>query len=118
MAKNNKRNRLRAELRRLNDRLAVNQRDCQQLTEARDHTADKLAQIEKNEIRWSDHGLLRYLERVKKTPVDAEALLAEIVTNQLQDLVNKLGGTGKFPCDGYTVILRDHHIVTILEQDQ
>lgn len=111
----NKADKLRSELRRLNDRLAANQRDCQNLTEDRDKTADRLAQIEKNEIRWSDHGLLRYLERVRKTPIDAEALLAEVVTDKLQDLVNKLGGSGKFPCDGYSVVLRDHHIVTILE---
>lgn len=108
---------MRTELRRLNERLAVNQRDCQQLTEQRDRTAERLVQVENNQIKWTDHGLIRYLERVRKTPIDADALLAEVVTDKLQDLVNKLGGTGKFPCGDYALILRDHMIVTIVPRD-
>lgn len=113
-----KADKLRSELRRLNERLAVNQRDGQTWLEERDHIAERLAQIENNTIKWTDHGLLRYLERVRQTPVDAEALLAEVVTDELQDLVNKLGGSGRFPCGSYALILRDHMIVTVVSKDQ
>lgn len=116
MAKNRV-DKLRGELRRLNDRLAANQRDCQQLTEDRDKISDRLKQTENNEVRWTDHGIVRYLERVKKTPIDTEALLAEVVTDELQDLIDKLGGNGRFPCGKYSIILRDHHIVTIVTKD-
>jgi len=117
MAKN-KLDKLRGELRRLNDRLAANQRDCQQLTEDRDKVADRLKQIKANEIHWTDHGLVRYLERVNKPSIDADAILAEVVTDELQDLIDKLGGNGKFPCGEYSIILRDHHIVTVVTKDR
>ena len=102
---------LRGELDRLNGRIKAIERD-------RDKVADKLKQCEGNEIRWTSHGLLRYLTRVKKRRIDEEALLAEVVTDELQELVDKLGGTGRFPCDGYTLILKEHNIVTVLTTDE
>lgn len=102
---------LRTELRRLNFK-------AKEVIEARDRVADKLKQCEDSEIRWTSHGLLRYLTRVKKCRVDEEALLAEVVTDELQDLVDTLGGTGRFPCGDYTLILREHCIVTVLTKDE
>lgn len=98
---------LKAELKRLN--LKVDD-----ATKARDRIADQLKQCQENEIRWTSHGLLRYITRVKKRRIDEEALLAEVVTDELQELVDTLGGSGRIPCDGYTLILKDHHIVTVL----
>lgn len=101
---------LRIELRRLNFR-------AKEVTEARDRVADKLKQCEGSEIRWTAHGLLRYLTRVKKRRVDEEALLAEVVTDELQGLVDTLGGTGRFPCGDFTLIMKEHCIVTVLIKD-
>ena len=103
--------RLRKELNRLNN-------DIGRLKRQRDELADQLTQCENNEIRFTSHGMLRYLQRVRKIGTDEEALLAECVTDELQDLVSKLGGSGKFPCGDYTLILKDHNIVTVLTKQE
>lgn len=107
----------RRELDRLNAQLRRMEQQKADLERERDEVADKLARIENHEIAWTDHGLLRYLERVRGEPFDSEALLAEVITDELQNLVRQLGGSGKFPCGQYTLVLRDHRIVTVLDPE-
>ncbi len=83
--RNKKATRLRDKLQRLNDRI-------RHATYERDKVADELQQCEQNEIRFTSHGMLRYLQRVRNVGTDEEALLAECITDELQDLVNKLSG--------------------------
>lgn len=64
-------------------------------------------------IRVSDHALVRYLERVEG--VDFTAVKQKIVNENLMNVVNTLGGNGKFPQDGYTVVMQKNIIVTITD---
>jgi len=86
----------------MNERISSFNDQYENLVEQRDRKAAQLKQLENNEIKWTDHGLVRYLDRVRKTPIDAEAMLAEVLTDDLQDLIDKLGGNGKFPCGEYS----------------
>jgi hypothetical protein len=72
---------------------------------------DRLAEIKPKAIKVSDHAVLRYLER--KAGVDVEAIRKSILESQLPTMVATLGGSGKFPVNGYQVVLKDYTVVTI-----
>lgn len=59
----------------------------------------------------SDHAILRYLERVKK--VDIEGVKKEILNDDLKKLIQTLD-SGKFPSHGFTAVVRDKTIITIV----
>ena len=103
---------------RLRARLATQNKRVDAAVRERDQTAEELRRCEQSEIRWTSHGLMRYLTRVKGVHIDEEALLAEVVTDELQELVITLGGTGRFPCGPYTLILKQHDIVTVLTKEE
>lgn len=82
------------------------------LVAERDRIAAELARGS-HEIHVTDHALIRYLERVKG--LDRAALEAEIVTDELQGLVDQIGGSGRIPlkASGFTVVLRDYAILSL-----
>jgi len=61
-------------------------------------------------IRISDHAKYRYLERVKGVRFNER----EILTDELLELVDKLGGNGKYPVGKYQVVIKDYTVTTIL----
>ena len=65
-----------------------------------------------DEIVVSEHALLRYFERVKG--FDLNAVKAEILSENVLSLVNKLGGSGYYPNNGYRVVIKDNVVVTIV----
>lgn len=63
-------------------------------------------------IAVSDHGLLRYLERVMG--LDTDALRKELASDHLSAQVQMLGD-GKYPIGGRAqVVVKDYTIVTVL----
>lgn len=66
-----------------------------------------------DEIRVSEHALLRYFERVKG--YDLEAIKAEIIGDEIRTMVETLGGSGQYPNPaGFAVVMKDFTVVTIL----
>jgi predicted RNase H-like nuclease (RuvC/YqgF family) len=63
----------------------------------------------------TDHALVRYLERVKG--IDIAQMKKEILNDKLRELIGTLGN-GKFPCDGFTAIVKDNQVITILDGDK
>ena len=63
--------------------------------------------------RVSEHAVLRYLERVKGYNI-AEVEHA-ILTPKVLKMIETLGGTGKFPGDGFTIVMKDYTVTTITE---
>lgn len=63
----------------------------------------------------TDHALVRYIERVKG--IDIAQMKKEILNDKLRDLISTLGN-GKFPCDGFTAIVKDNQVITILDGDR
>lgn len=68
--------------------------------------------IDKKEIRLSEHAVLRYFERVEKR--DLLEIEKEIITDELKNTVKLLGGTAEIKRKGYTIIIKDYIIVTII----
>lgn len=89
-----------------------------ELLAKRDELVASLKELGSKEIRVTDHAIIRFLERVKGT-LDIEAIEAEIVTDELQLIVDQLGGSGRLPLkeSGYTVVLKDYHIITVMTED-
>jgi hypothetical protein len=58
----------------------------------------------------SEHAILRYLERVKG--VDIAAIQAEILSADVIEQI-KVIGSGKFPQDGYHVVVRKGTVITV-----
>lgn len=72
---------------------------------------NRLEALKPKAIKVSDHAVLRYLER--KAGLDIEAIRKSILESELPSMVAALGGSGKFPINGYQVVLKDFTVVTI-----
>lgn len=72
----------------------------------------KIKNIEESnkDIVVSEHDILRYLERVKG--IDIEELKKEIITEQVENLVNVLGGNGKYPNNNIQLIMKNFTVTT------
>lgn len=110
--------RLKGDLERKEAAIAKARDEHAQLEAERERVAAELKRLGSRELKVTDHAALRYLERVKGT-LDREALDAEIVTDELQGLVDRLGGSGRIPLpgSGFTVVLKDYAIITVTTKD-
>jgi len=59
----------------------------------------------------SEHALLRYIERVLK--IDINEIKNEILNKDVIDMVDKLGGNGKYPAKNFKVVMKNNTVVTI-----
>lgn len=66
------------------------------------------------DIQLSEHAILRYLERVEGFDIDKIQNI--IITEELKEQVETLGGNGVFPLGktGNTIRLKNYTIVTII----
>lgn len=71
----------------------------------------RLQALKPKAIKISDHAIVRYLER--QCGVDVEAIRKSILESKLPEWVATVGGSGKFPVNGYQVVLKDYTVVTI-----
>lgn len=70
-------------------------------------------QLDKFEVKVSDHAMVRYLERVKS--IDISVIEKEILTDDVLAMVNQLGGTGMYPIgEGFKIRMKDYTVVTIM----
>jgi archaellum component FlaC len=73
---------------------------------------DKIKSIESTkEFKVSEHAIVRYFERIKGYNI--EEIEKEILTESIKQSAEILGGNGKYPNDGYHVVMKDYCIVTI-----
>lgn len=66
----------------------------------------------KKELKVSEHAILRYLERVKG--INIGEIEKEILSENVRKMVDVLGGSGKFPNNGYQVVLKDYIVTTVM----
>lgn len=72
----------------------------------------KKKRLESRALDISEHGLLRYMERVLK--VDLGEMKKDILHPDVLQLIEKLGPNGTYPHpDGFSIVLRNNLIVTI-----
>lgn len=81
------------------------------------HLANVRAQMDRlvpqGEIVYSDHAVIRYLERIKK--MDLDAIREEIVPPAFRKMLEQLGGSGTVRVNGYKVIVRNNVVITVNE---
>lgn len=59
----------------------------------------------------SEHAIVRYFERVKG--FDISKIEKEILTEEVLDLIEKLGGSGSYPNKDFSVVMKDYTVTTI-----
>lgn len=75
---------------------------------------NQLSAIQKSKagkIKVTEHAILRYLERVEE--LDIAAVEQQIVTPELIEMTATLGGSGKYPINGFLVVMKKGVVVTI-----
>ena len=72
-----------------------------------------MAKLENKEtLKVSEHAILRYLERVKVYNI--EEIEKIILSDSVKGLVEKLGGNGTYPNEGFSVVMKNHTVTTIV----
>lgn len=73
----------------------------------------EMQKLNSNEsLRVSEHAIVRYFERVKG--FDLEQVEREILSDQVIKLVEQLGGNGTYPNEGFSVVMRNHTVTTVV----
>ena len=73
----------------------------------------QLENVAETEPRCSEHAILRLLER--KQGVDIETLNNYIISPRIKQMIDTLGGNGKYPHeDGFTIVFKDYTATTII----
>lgn len=67
---------------------------------------------EKNSLKISEHAIVRYFERVKG--YDIKKIEKEILTEPIIKLVEQCGGTGSYPNIGFSVVLKNYTVTTVV----
>ena len=63
-------------------------------------------------LRVSEHAMLRYFERV--LDCNLAGIESHILTLELRKMVDTLGGSGTFPVEDFSVVVRDYTVVSVL----
>lgn len=73
----------------------------------------EIRKIDNNKkLKVSEHAIIRYFERVKG--FDISKIEDEILNDTVLDMVEKLGGSGRYPNNGYQVVLKNLTVTTII----
>ena len=67
--------------------------------------------VDKASLGVTDHAIIRYLERVKG--VDMMSVKNDILSFNLVDTINRLGGTGVYVDQEHKVVVEDYKVITI-----
>lgn len=88
-------------------------RKNRELKDARGRVAmlDRMIKAKVQDVKVSDHAIIRYFER--KLGFDVDGLRSQILTESLVKQIRQLGD-GKFPtCDGMTAVVSQGTVVTL-----
>ena len=65
-----------------------------------------------NKVKVSEHAIVRYFERVKG--FDISEIEKEILTEEVLLLIEKLGGSGKYPVKDFQIMMKNYTVTTII----
>lgn len=63
-------------------------------------------------VSVSDHALVRYMERVKC--VDIHSAKEAILNEKTLLLIEQMGPNGTYPCDGFSIVVKNNVVVTVI----
>jgi len=74
-----------------------------------------MSQDPQQPLRVSDHAIVRYIERV--IGIDTDQIRAAIL-GPIAGLTAKVGDTGRFPADGFKVVVNKGVVVTVITKQE
>ena len=75
--------------------------------------SDEIRKFERgSKLRVSEHAILRYFERVKG--YDLSEIEDEILSKDVIELVEKLGGNGGYPNKNFKVMMKNYTVTTVI----
>lgn len=88
----------------LKTEISIKQRELSQKQNTIKSLKQQVQKIDNNKnIKVSEHAIIRYLERIKG--VDIEEIEKEILSDEVLNLVEKLGGNGGYPNKNFKVLM-------------
>lgn len=106
-------NNLLADSESLKIEIANKQREYNQKLNSIQILKEEMEKINNSEnLKVSEHAIVRYFERVKGFSI--EEIEKEILSPQVIDLVGKLGGNGSYPNNNFSVVMKNHTVITIV----
>jgi len=93
--------------------VANKQREHNQKLQVIESIKSEMAKLNNSEnIKVSEHAIVRYFERVKG--YDIEQIEKDILSEQVLRLVATLGGNGSYPNDGFSVLMKNYTVTTVV----
>lgn len=93
--------------------LANKQREYSQKLQAIEKLKTEMSKLNNNKnLKVSEHAIVRYFERVKGFDIDQ--VEKEILSEQVVELADKFGGNGTYPNDGFSVIMKNYTVTTVV----
>ncbi len=92
---------------------ANKQREYDQKLKSIQRLKDEMNKLDSSEnLKVSEHAIVRYFERVKGFNI--EEVEKEILSESVLDLVGKLGGSGSYPNNNFSVVMKNNTVITII----
>lgn len=99
----------------LKNEISVKQREYSQKINSINSIKEEISKLEKvdnSEFRVSEHAIVRYFERVKGFNIDD--IQKEILNDKIKEMTKTIGSNGTFPNDGFSVIIKDSTVTTVI----
>lgn len=89
------------------------QREYNQKQQAIEKLKKEMARLNSKEnLKVSEHAIVRYFERV--IGYDIGCIEKKILSDQVTKLVEALGGNGSYPNDGFSVVMKNYTVTTVV----
>ena len=106
-------NNMQADADALKIEVANKQREHSQKLQAIEKLKNEMAKLNNNEnLKVTEHAIVRYFERVKG--FDIQQVEKEILSEQVLNLVDKLGGSGTYPNDKFSIVMKNYTVTTVV----
>lgn len=93
--------------------IANKQRDYSLKLQSITRLKEEIAKIKDTKVPTvSEHAILRYLERVEG--VNLQLIEKEILSDEVMNLVNYLGGSGTYPNGKFSVVMKNYCVTTVV----
>lgn len=106
-------NKMKGDAEALKIELANTQREYKEKLNKIKVLEEEVQKFENNKsIKVSEHAIVRYFERVKG--FDIADIEKEILSEDVLNLVDQLGGTGGYPSGNFKLYMKDYTVTTIV----
>jgi transcriptional regulator of aromatic amino acid metabolism len=93
--------------------VANKQREYNQKLQAITKLKETIVSFNNNSnVKVSEHAIIRYMERVKG--LNISEIEKEILTDDVLSLIEKLGGSGKYPVKDFQIVMKDYTVTTVV----